>query len=1121
MNDPARRPGRRRLRAVASVAGAALASTALVAFAAPAAAIGAERTELDTSGLEPGRYIVVLDDAAAAAYDGGVTGYAATAPVEGEQLDAEDAHVEEYAGYLESQQEDVAASVDAEVGVSYSLTLNAFSAELDTTQITALARDEKVVGLVPDELLKPTAVPSTDFLGLSGDDGVWAAVGGAEAAGEGVVVGVLDTGIAPENASFAGEALGTSPSAEPYLDGSSIVFDKADGSTFTGVCQSGVQFAADDCSTKIIGARYFVQGFGAANIGSTAIGEYLSPRDGASHGSHTASTAAGNADVPVTLAGHDYGTISGVAPAAKIAAYKVCWEGKNPAATTDDGCTTTDLLAGIDAAVQDGVDVINFSIGGGTSSSTFELTDQAFFNAAAAGIFVSASAGNSGPSASTLDNSSPWITTVAASTIPSYEATATTGDGAKYPGASTTVWEPLSGDLVRADDVRLAGKVAADALLCAPGSLDPALAAGKIVLCQRGTYDRVAKSAEVARAGGIGVVLVNSTPGSLDADTHSVPTIHISDAYWAALSAYAATPGATVSLTPDNTSGIDTPTPQVAGFSSRGPIVVDGADILKPDISAPGVAILAAAANPEGAESAYTFMSGTSMAAPHIAGLAALYLGERPNATPAEIKSAMMTTAYDTLSETGETVTDPFAQGAGHVDPTRFFEPGLLYLNDIGDWAAYVQGIGAYDFGVEPVAASDLNLASISVGELTAPETVTRTVTATQDGTFSASISGLAGVKTTVSPKSLRLKAGESKSFTVKFDRTDAPLDEWATGSLTWTSGDTSVRSPIAVQPVTAVVPEAVAGFGVDGSVKLPIVSAGDGALPITTLGLAKGVLLPDPYGETSEHSGIGSNTSADPEYEWLVDVADGQALARFDVDSLLDESVSDLDLSVYKLDDAAFAQGRLVATALWQSATGSADERVDLSDPAAGKYYVLVDVYTGVDVPFDFTLLQLGAEGEGDFTVAPNPVKVKEGKETTVSASWKGLAAGEYLGVVRVGDGGAETVVSVSAPVAPVNTAVPTISGSNRLGAVLTAKPGTWDVEGLSYTYQWYADGQPIWGGVFSKLVLLPRFDEKDLTVVVTAKKAGYPAVTATSAPFAVDFPRFGHPGHGWLVAE
>lgn len=1083
----------------ALIASGLVAGTALQANAAPSAIGGQHQTS-----FTPGRYIVTLADASAATYQGGARGFAPTKPKEGRQLNAQNRSVESYSDYLAGQQEKIAQSVGARIDYSYTLALNGFSANLTATQAIKLSMNKDVVGIAPDELRHVTAVPSTSFLGLDGPDGVWASLGGTDEAGAGVVVGMLDTGIAPENPSFAGSPLGTTPGADPYLDGTAITFAKADGSNFTGQCETGVQFTASDCSTKIVGARFFVDGFTAANIGGTDLGEYLSPRDGDGHGSHTASTAAGNVDVPASIDGTSFGTITGVAPAAKIAAYKVCWTGNDPTVTTDDGCATSDILAAIDAAVNDGVDVINFSIGGGAAQTTVSATDQAFLGAAAAGIFVSASAGNAGPDYSTLDNASPWITTVAASTIPSYEATVTLGDGTQMAGASVTVDmnpadPPLSGDLVLADSVKIAE--AANANLCYANTLDPALTAGKIVVCERGGIARVDKSAEVARAGGIGMILVNVVPGSTDLDNHSVPTIHLDAQFHDALMAYAATAGATATFTPGNSTGIEPPTPQVAGFSSRGPVQADGSDILKPDITAPGVAIIADGANAEGEAPTFQFLSGTSMAAPHITGLAALYLGKSPNASPSEIKSAMMTTAYNTVDGNGDDVTDPFIQGAGHVDPAKYFEPGLLYLNGLSDWYAYIQGIG-YDVGVSPIDPSNLNLASIAIGSLTAPETITRTVTATQPGTFTAEIS-VPGIDATVSPSTLTFaSAGDTASYTVTFSRTDAPLDAFTTGELTWTSGSTVVRSPVAIQPVAIVAPANVEGEGASGSVDITVTPGSDADIPLSTTGLSLGVLQPDPTGVEAEHSGSGV---AGDTFTYTVTVPAGAALARFDLDSI--DDTADLDLTVYQLDSGG------TPIAGWQSATGSADERVDIANPDAADYLVYVSVYSAnPSTAFDLRTFAVVPPGS-PIALSPEVIPGQQGVPFTYTASWSGLDAySSYLGIISYGDTGASTLLSVTTgevilPGTPINTSPPTITGTPQVGKKLTAHPGTWDVSGLHFAYQWQADGVDIPGATGKRYRVATGDQGKELRVVVTATKGDLPPGTAVSAVVTVPY--------------
>lgn len=1098
----------RPLRSVAVVALAALftGTTATASFGAIAAGEVTSPTPIDAPS---GQYIVLLDEAPAATYDGGESDLRATAPDEGAKLDARSPEVREYTAFLDDRQEEVAAEVGVERDYSYTLAVNGFSANLSAEQAAKLSATKGVAAVVPDEIRHPDAVPSTEFLGLEGAGGVWEDVGGPGAAGAGTVVGVIDTGIAPENPSFAGEPLGTTPGAEPYLDGNDVVFAKADGTAFRSERVTGQEWDVDDYSTKLIGAKYFSAGAEAAGFDFSY--DLLSPRDGDGHGSHTASTAAGNHAVAASVEGVDFGEISGVAPGAKVSAYKACYVGPDPLDNTDDICALSDLLGAINAAIDDGVDVINYSIGGGAATTTLATEDRAFFNAAAAGIFVSASAGNDGPGSSTADHASPWYTTVAASTIPTYEGTVQLPNGFEAAGASVSVpaGEQVTGPVVYAGDIPAAGADPAQAALCYIGAIDPAQAEGNIVVCDRGENARIEKSQAVQEAGGIGMILVNVTPGSLDNDFHSVPTVHIADTYRAALLEYVRnTPDATATLIGENVTGVETPTPVIAGFSSRGPMLADGSDILKPDLTAPGVAILAATNNRAGDDPTFGFLSGTSMSAPHIAGLAALYLGERPNATPAEVKSAMMTTAYDTVNDDGSTNTDPFAQGAGHVDPTRFFDPGLLYLNGPDDWAAYLQGKGLADFGVEPIDGSDLNLASIAIGSLSTPQTVTRTVTSTQAGTFTASID-VPGIDAVVEPSTLTFgAAGESQSYTVTFTRTSAPAEAWATGSLTWTSGDTTVRSPIAIQPVTADAPAEVSGTGIDGSADVTITPGITGELPVNLSGLAPMTLLTDPDNPVEGHSG-NENSGADNDgyVSWIVDVPEGTDLSRFTLDSSDDET-SDLDLFVYRVvspDDLRYYE-------MWQSATGAADEQVTLHAPTAGTYLIEMNVFSFAE-PFTWDLwyANVPAEGgEGALTATPNPIPAEQGVETTYALSWSGLQPeSRYLGVAQYGESSVRTILTVeSGQAPPTATEAPTISGDPRVGKKLTANPGTWDPADVEIAYQWLRDGQPIEGATGQKYKVTKADAGTTLSVRVTATAEGNPTPgVADSAGVFVKF--------------
>ena len=970
--------------AAAPVSAAPADTTSSAAFAAPA--------------FTPGRYVVVMKDQPVATYAGGVPGYAPTKPAAGGKVQVNSADATRYVTYLSSRQDSVAKAAGVTPTIRYSTTISGFAASLSADQARKIAAQPGVRLVAKDTLRKATDDRnSIDYLKISGNGGLWKDIGGRANAGKGIVVGVIDTGIWSENASFAGPALGTNPATSadpyrPYRSGTSTVMAKADGTTFTGTCQTGEQFTTANCNTKVISARYFGTSWLAANPPAVR-DDFVSPRDGGGHGSHTASTAAGNAGVAASVDGIDFGKISGVAPSAAIAVYKGLWESTDEARS---GGFTSDLVQAIDAAVADGVDVINYSIGSSSESAASDPTQLAFLSAASAGIFVSASAGNSGPGASTMDNTAPWLSTVAASTVAPYTGTVTLGNDREYVGISTSVDEPVTDKpLVIASNVKTAAATAADAKLCLAGTLDPAKTAGKVVVCDRGVNGRLEKSAEADRAGAAGMVLVNPAVNSLDADVHFVPTVHLDADAYVTLKAYAKTAGATVTLTPGNATSIPSPAyPQVAGFSSRGPSLASNGDILKPDIAAPGVSILAAVAPPSNYGRDYDFYSGTSMAAPHVAGLAAIYFGVHPTWTPMMVKSAMMTTAGDTIG-----TTDPFAQGAGEVTPTRMLSPGLVYNAGEADWLGYLAGIGEVtDAGVPAVDPSNYNNPSIAIGQLLAPQTVTRKVTSTTAGLFRATVS-VPGVTATVSPSILNFDAaGQTKTFTVKFTRSTAAFDVATKGSLTWTGAGTTVRSPIAVTPKAVAAPAQVAGSGASGSVPFSVTPGVTGSFPVAATGLA----------QNSRSTGtlnVGQSLQA------AVTVGANAKAARFTLDSTNDEA--DLDLVVYRVTGG-------VGTQVGISASGSADEEVVLRKPTAGTYVAVLQGYANApgasNSPFTFTSGAVTtADTLGSFAVSPTAPTTTAGRPITLTASWSGVtAATPYLGWVEYVDGSG-TVVTVN----------------------------------------------------------------------------------------------------------
>ena len=973
-------------------AAVALATSLLIGqgLAAPAWAAADPPAE-DTPSLDAGRYIVMLKDRPVAAYTGGVEGIPGTAVSNG-KLDAGSAESQRYSAHLESQQTRLAAAEGVAIRDSYTLAVNGFSAELSAEQANSLAKDGSVLAVVKDSLHK-IDYSSTEFLGLPGPGGVWAEHFGGEAyAGKGTVVGVLDTGYTPGNPFLAGQQVkplsGAPVVGEPYLSpANQITMLKADGSTFAGVCEAGDQFAGTECNSKVIGARYYDEAFKA--IVPPALRspkETFSPLDINNHGSHTASTAAGNSDVSQAVGGRDFGKGSGVAPAAKLAIYKVCWEGASPATT---GCFASSGVEAIEDAIRDGVDVLSYSISG-TNNSTVDPVSIAFLNAAAAGIFVAASAGNSGPAASTVNHAAPWMTSVAASThSSSLRGTVELSSGEKFAGASIMATEVADAPIALAATLKTAEALEANAALCAPGTLDPAKTAGRIVVCDRGVVDRTAKSLTVSQAGGVGMVLVNLTPNSLDVDLHSIPTVHVEDP--AIKEAVAAEAGLTASLVSTDTTGLDPPpVPQIAGFSSRGPTLAANSDLLKPDIAAPGVGVLAAV-SPVGSNGQnFGFLSGTSMAAPQIAGFGALLLGKNALWSPAAVKSAMMTTAYDLVDAEGNPVHDVFAQGAGQIDPARIATPGLVYDAGPSDWLGFLQGQG-HQLGVAPVAAKDVNLPSIAIGGLTGTQTVTRTVTALTAGSYSADVD-IPGITAEVTPDVLTLKEGEKATFTVQFTNSGATLDAFVGGSLTWSSDETAVRSPVAIRSVTAVAPAVVnaSSAGGSGSVVIPVTSGSPEPIDVTVKGLAKAnstaiSLVPGPY------TGI-KDAANDVQ---VVNVPAGSSLARFAVNSA--NPAADFDLYVVS-----------PAGLLYPGATPAANEAVSIKDPVAGDWKVTANLFTSpgnaaTAASVDVMIL---AGDAGNLTLSPNPLTIENGASGELTASWTGLEAGNWTGLMTFGTG-------------------------------------------------------------------------------------------------------------------
>ena len=950
-----------------------------------------------------GAYIVQMVDPPVVAYEGGEAGLKATKPKRGKKIDPNSPSVVAYVDHLKAKHDRMLAKVGGEKLYDYVYAYNGFAAKLTGAQAAALAGDPDVLAVTANEIQQPDTVTTPTFLGLTGEGGTWDLLGGTDNAGEDIIVGVVDTGIWPENPSFS-DRTGTSPTGKEGKLG----YHQIPG--WNGKCTPGEDFPASDCNQKLIGAQWFNAGFGGdAGVKALFPFEYASARDADGHGSHTSSTAAGNNGVDAIVDGENLGAISGMAPRARIAMYKACW------GSDLGGCATVDTVAAIDQAVADGVDVINYSISG-SRTSFLDPVEVAFLFAADAGVFVAASAGNSGPTASTVAHNSPWLTTVAAGTHDRFfRGTGTMGDGSVYDGAMLATG-PVSGDLVYAGDVPAGGIDPASAALCFPDTLDDAKVAGKIVVCDRGAIARVAKSAEVARAGGIGMIHANTGPNSINADLHAVPTLHVDHVAGAAIRSYAQTAGATATIAGGVLESIEAPS--VAAFSSRGPALASG-DLLKPDIMAPGVDVLAAVSPAGYGGNDFDFLSGTSMSSPHLAGIAALMTQAHPDWSPMMIKSALMTTASQTTNRGNPIPGDPFGYGAGQVVPTSALDPGLVYDAGWIDWLGFLCGTGQLQASYCPsisIDPSDLNYPSISVGQLAGEQTVTRTVTNVGPAaTYEVSVEAPAGVDVTVVPAELTLAEGESASYAVTFTVTeDAVLDEAAFGSLTWTHGPHAVRSPLVVTPVAIAAPDELLGTGTEGSVSFDVTFGYAGDYAPTPKGLVPADMQPgtvddDPANDINTAFGtcdFGTFPFQCTGIAWhAVSVPAGSDYARI---SLFDDYTDgDDDLDLYVFDSTfGFVGG---------SGSGTSAEEVNIPEPGDTTYFVAVHGWQTDGPDANYTLFSWAFGPDAGNTTITAPSTATLGGTGTVQVDWSGLAADtKYLGAVSHSDGTTEVGMTI-----------------------------------------------------------------------------------------------------------
>jgi subtilisin family serine protease len=922
---------------------------------------------------------------------------------------------------------------------SYRYALNGFAAKMTPAQALVLESQPEVLHVWEDEVRPLATHYSARFLGLFEAETGLRALGFD---GEGIVIGVIDSGVAPGHPALSDKREADRPRAcrsrwaEVSLLGKWLCrrYDRLEDvvmfeplESWNGACQAGPQFPATTCNNKLIGARWFADGARAG--GPIDDGEIFSPLDVDGHGTHTATTAAGNR-VRASIFGTSLDHVEGIAPRARIAVYKACWLRPGDLRAS---CNTSDLANAIDAAVADGVHVINYSVG----SSLLTVTapdDIALMNAAKAGILTVVAAGNEGPNFNTIGSpaGAPWVLTTGASSregthsLEAIEVTAPSGVAGRYAVQEASFTppleevDPIEAQLVLVDDgdESLEDGGEGTTFDACQEIVNADEVDGNVAFIQRGGCDFEVKVANAEAAGAVAALVFNIAGDPIvmvgEPDSVDIPALMIGQADGNLLRDEIDAGGIVeVVLEKGLLLELEDAGNVMGVFSSRGPGPVE--DILKPDVTGPGINILAGftpdAANSVQGEN-FAFLSGTSMSAPHVAGIAALLREAHPDWSPAAIRSALMTTAHqDVMQQDGETPANPFDFGSGHVDPNAALDPGLVYDLGADDYDAFACGTGspavdearcnelaAAGFSFE---AADMNQPSIALSRLTHTRTVKRRVTNVSDeaASYVAQIEPPPGISVLVSPSALALAPGETAEFEVTFGYQSGPLDLWRFGSLTWVGDERSVRSVLAVRPMSIDAPREVFARGGTGSFAFPVDFGYTGTYTPGVHGLRLPLVFADVFIEEDptktftfrDTNGVRAH---------LIDVPADMAYLRFALFDELTDGEDDLDMYVFYCPDM------VNCTRIGESGEPTSREQFDVLLPGAGRYAVFVHGFDTDDVVGGpgavYTMLAWGFglnDDQGNMT-ATGPAFVNAGTTADVTVSWSGLASNTiYLG--------------------------------------------------------------------------------------------------------------------------
>lgn len=950
-------------------------------------------------------YIVQLGRAAVPSYDGDVEGLAATKPDlrAGQQFESQAAPAVEYRELLREDQAELTAAIADQTGreptvrFTYTNAMNGLAVELTRDEALAVSGMPGVVSVQVDETRELQTDVGPEWIGAPA---IWDGSGtptGAEGAtkGEGIVAGIIDSGINPSNPSFAATV--------PVADGGDayVHTNPLGENTYLGFCDpENEQFDAEfQCNAKLIG--------GYAYSGDPSV-----PFDDNGHGSHTASTTAGNqVDATVYSApGTEFEfsstrTIKGVAPHANIISYDVCAV----------GCSLAAITAAIDQAILDEVDVINYSIGSPAPSANPWADGDAvgFLNARAAGIYVATSAGNDGPGAATVGSPAdiPWVTSVgAAQHDRQWQAFVQdlTADGdATFPDIQGLAFSAPSGGpeadpptifpLVYAGDAPynnplcgIPGGTAGDGEFPAGTDLT-----GLIIVCDRGVSGRVEKGQNVAPLGAEGMVLLNEAASgdSLNGDAHALPAAQITYDDGVALKDWMETvENEQASLSGGIYVQDDALGDIMASFSSRGPN--RSMDIISPNVTGPGVDVMAAyGANNE---VRWDFISGTSMSSPHVAGSLALLKAANETWTPAEAQSALMMTAKTDVTDDDGTPADWFDMGSGREDLTVAANAGLVMDETETDYLA-----------ANPAEGGDpksLNLPSMADSQCLEVCSWTRTVTGTSTGAGDWTVAGESvtdGVTVTVEPSAFTIADGESLGLTITADVTGSGTEDYQFGNVTLTHESApAAHMPVAVLPSTGVLPQEInidtrRDAGSQESEPIESIEITDLRTDVTGLAPAteKELSIQEDSTNGDPYDGNGTHTE-------VVQVPEGAARL---IASLSDSTAPDMDLFV------GTGVSPSAATQVCASATATAEEFCDIGLPEDGPWWIVVQNWDA-SAPGAFDTVTLGtaivAGDEGNLRFE-GPESSPAGEPFTLRAFYDEpeLDAGEtWYGAVTLG---------------------------------------------------------------------------------------------------------------------